>query len=465
MDQILLRESIFRLIIFTGDGIAWTLSVFWILTGLFGYPVKKSGKRFQVFFAVIIINTLLATGSYVYSKKNGLEVALSNEFLVLFCMIYWMFYLKEQKRIKRFFVICFAVELFTAIFNLVGCIFSLVTDAKISGHAAVAVTLLLQQGTILLAIGFFSRLSSKKRREPMRFNLIFATFILGVFLDCVLKFFQPEGYNYMNPVVTFRIIAPGVDLDKATAVGILSFITLAAVLFLVLTIRDSESVYFQQKNTVSEYYLEAQKVHYESLMQSNREIRKLKHDMKNHIYCLKELCQKQRYGELERYLSEIAEGFARAEVSVQVGNEIADAILSEKMKKAAEKQITLTIEGNMIGVDLKAIDTCTIFANILDNAIEAVELLPETQRKIHVSLRKNRNYFLITESNKTAQKQEIGEDGIATTKKDKGSHGFGIINIRDAVARYDGECVIAVAGDADEEGYYEFRIEVMIPMG
>lgn len=175
---------------------------------------KEVREKVPGFFAVIIINTLLATGSYVYSQKNGLNIALSNEFLVLFCIIYWMFYLKEQRRVKRFFVIHFSLELFTAIFNLVGNIFSLVTNEKISGYAAIAITVLLQQGTTLLVIGFFSRLSSKKRREPMRFNLIMATFILGVFLDCVLNFFQPEGYNYMNPVVSFRIIAPGAELRR-----------------------------------------------------------------------------------------------------------------------------------------------------------------------------------------------------------------------------------------------------------
>ena len=50
----------------------------------------------------------------------------------------------------------------------------------------------------------------------------------------------------------------------------------------------------------------------------------------------------------------------------------------------------------------------------------------------------------------------------ATTKTEKGNHGFGILNIREAVAKYDGECQLSVV--KQKEDLYEFHFEIMIPI-
>ena len=49
----------------------------------------------------------------------------------------------------------------------------------------------------------------------------------------------------------------------------------------------------------NESFLEAQKAHYEALKESNREIRKLRHDMKNHIYVMQELSRRNKQNKLQ----------------------------------------------------------------------------------------------------------------------------------------------------------------------
>ena len=61
--------------------------------------------------------------------------------------------------------------------------------------------------------------------------------------------------------------------------------------------------------------------------------------MKNHAYCLRELYEKQRYEELGAYIHEMADRVELADTEVHTGNEIADAILSEKRRKAQEQNI------------------------------------------------------------------------------------------------------------------------------
>jgi sensor histidine kinase regulating citrate/malate metabolism len=262
-------------------------------------------------------------------------------------------------------------------------------------------------------------------------------------------------------MIRFRLLLEGGN-DRAMSGGVFLIIIVVVLLFILMVIRESESDYFQKKNTISEYYLETQKRHYESLMESNRQIRKIKHDMKNHIYCLQGLYQNRQYEELGAYLEQISDHLEQIDTSVHVGNEIADAILSEKMARAKQLGILLEVDGEMSGAKMSALDICTIFSNMIDNAMEAVQKLRKEDRNIRLDIRKNHNFLLITERNPVAHKLEIHDNRIATTKKEKGNHGFGIINMIESVEKYNGECQLNVM--EDENGHYEFQIEIMIPL-
>ena len=117
---------------------------------------------------------------------------------------------------------------------------------------------------------------------------------------------------------------------------------------------------------------------------------------------------------------------------VYTGNEIADAIISEKMKKAKNSQIKLKVEGTLHGLELSALDTYTIFSNLIDNELEVVEKLDEENRIIQLDVRKNKNFFIISEQNAIENDLEITDNTIQSTKNDRESHGFGIINIKEA---------------------------------
>ena len=145
------------------------------------------------------------------------------------------------------------------------------------------------------------------------------------------------------------------------------------------------------------------------------------------------------------------------------GDEIADAICSEKKNKAAKKGITLTVDGKLSGIKLSALDTCTILANILDNAIEAVENIDDDKKHIELTFKRNENYMIITEANPTAHESDIRDNNIITTKKDKSNHGFGLINIKDTVEKYEGECFLSSTQD-DKSEYYIFKIEIILPV-
>lgn len=105
-----------------------------------------------------------------------------------------------------------------------------------------------------------------------------------------------------------------------------------------------------------------------------------------------------------------------------------------------------------------AIDICTIFSNIIDNAIEAVSLV-EGNKYIDISLRKHNNYLVISEKNPCKNKVTIVDNSIDSTKKDHGNHGFGLVNIKEVVGKYDWDVNLSVN---EVDGGYEFSIEIVL---
>src|SRR5699024_3367711 len=86
------------------------------------------------------------------------------------------------------------------------------------------------------------------------------------------------------------------------------------------------------------------------------------------------------------------------------------------------------------------ISLCTIFANTLDNAIEAcVKVAEPSARKISVKARYTENgYFSYEIVNSKANPIRKKKGVLLTDKEDSRSHGLGLSSVRAAVEKYHG---------------------------
>lgn len=113
---------------------------------------------------------------------------------------------------------------------------------------------------------------------------------------------------------------------------------------------------------------------------------------------------------------------------------------------------------------MKPADICSIFANALDNAIEACENMPEErERIIRLEIKKAGQFFAIKLINTYEERREginLGKlfDGKErrTSKKDKSLHGYGTQNINATVEKNNG-ILKSEAG----EGW--FTLSIMLP--
>lgn len=253
-------------------------------------------------------------------------------------------------------------------------------------------------------------------------------------------------------------IAPALELDTKSTGSILSlvlFIEIAVVLlyfFIFLVVAQ----YYNNRNInkllfLNSKALEVQKEYYENLKNNNLDLRRFKHDYQNHLFTLNELINSKKYDELESYISTIDKEVSFPVQKFNTGNDIADAIISDKINSAKSVNATIIVKTdiNTFLSKLSAYDTCTIIANILDNAIEAVSVLPDgINREISISFKNSSNYLLISSSNPTLFKRSKSLKAFITTEKhDKKNHGLGLLNVKTIAEKLHGDVKYSISNN------------------
>lgn len=150
----------------------------------------------------------------------------------------------------------------------------------------------------------------------------------------------------------------------------------------------------------------------------------------------------------EREIGRIKSAVDIYDSSFRTGNKALDVVLTMKSLVCKSKHIELTVmlDGKKLAF-ISDTDIYSLFGNILDNAIEAVEKLDdEEKRVISLSMSEKKSMLFIRAENYTAVEPMLVEGIPQTTKEDKQYHGFGIKSIRMIVAQYGGDIRISVSG-------------------
>lgn len=211
-------------------------------------------------------------------------------------------------------------------------------------------------------------------------------------------------------------------------------------LFLVVALILSRNVY-REKEALAMQYLNDQKQHYEYLKQRERETKKFRHDLKNHMYLLNNMYTQGNLEEFHTYLEQINQKIGSFGNPISVNNEIADAIFNKFYYEGKEQGILFNIQGHFPSeCNIQAYDLCTILSNLLSNAMHA-----QTECEggtVDVSIRYTDREITIKIENHYLHEPLQTEGMFQTQKPDKANHGFGLENVRECVEKNRGQIVI-----------------------
>lgn len=229
-----------------------------------------------------------------------------------------------------------------------------------------------------------------------------------------------------------------------TAVYVMLVISSLVQMAFVLVLASSNNGH-RKNEELKEQYLELQAEHYQYLEERNLATKKFRHDMRAHMYVVKQYICEKKWNQLEGYIDTICGEIEYMPGYLSVKNETVDAILNYYDNQFVKRNAVLKVTGNLPQeCHVHAYDLCTIFSNILSNAVEGIGALEEGQAMLSVYF--DDGIIYIREENVYAGKLKRNRGEIVTTKTDEELHGFGIQNIKDSVAKYGGNVVITESG-------------------
>lgn len=235
------------------------------------------------------------------------------------------------------------------------------------------------------------------------------------------------------------------------------FVFMGGVLFLIVGLNIV--VFYNMLRTSEKNYqvsLQLQYMHAQKQQNTNMEalvqnLRQLRHDMNNHMGILYGLCDTKQYDVLQQYLKELIQETKEINEVIVVPNQpVLSIILNNKRALAQKKGINLTyaaqtedigFAGNEVQeLPLTELEQCSLFGNILDNAIEACEKIAISgERLIHLTLGEKENGWHIMCKNSYFEKPICKGNYLITQKSDAKNHGIGTRTMRGIIEKYNGK--------------------------
>ncbi|MBR4344602.1 MAG: GHKL domain-containing protein [Lachnospiraceae bacterium] len=204
---------------------------------------------------------------------------------------------------------------------------------------------------------------------------------------------------------------------------IIASVLVMAIMLIIMEFRFRSFVTTERKQAEQEYLTE--------INDKYNEMRTLKHDMNNHLSAVLFLMNAGRNEEAKKYLTELTDAASNVGDVKKTGMKALDLLLWNKHSLAVSKGIDfrMSIEDDYSGISVSEYEMCSLFANIIDNAIEAVEGLKANGRWISIRTARQMDMLCIFCEN-LYDKVEKENGSFITTKKDKENHGLGLKQIR-----------------------------------
>ena len=226
----------------------------------------------------------------------------------------------------------------------------------------------------------------------------------------------------------------------------------------VFMIFDEARNYLKKQNHYQQHYLEAELDYIAGYKEKQQETRAFRHDMINQLALADMLMDHGKPEEARKHIQELIGDIKSLSSQFSTGDEMLDCIVSMKAEKMRSKEIDFAMEGVVEGgLSLKPMEICSIFANALDNSIEAAE--DSENRNVSMVIRKTNQFWVIDIANSiknAVNVESLFSEVRFTTKEDKKYHGFGLSNIKRSVERNGGLLKISSSD-------HHFVLSIMIP--
>ena len=412
-------ELFWYIIEFIGE-ITLGLMVFIAIKGLYEDSIVLDKK---VILSFLLCGLLSVWGTYIDPTEKHLKQRAVPLILQMIIFLFLLFRGDKKRIVQR--IRSLVEVIFIYIFSVCGYIGSCyvllhkdsILEAGIDFERRISLALPILQ--IIISIILYRELLQKgiclQHKLGERLFLLVLT-MAGMMIFVVIEFVTEEGSN--------------TGLDGEMPIRILLTLLLSVLYFAIpfLMMKNKLSTYYEIGQRHQQEINALELAHFVQYKEAQKETRAFRHDIVNHLLAIQMLQNSEKVEEAKAYVADLLGKIQSFSPKVVTGCEMLDCILSSKLERMNQSKIAFSMDGVMDhGLELKAIDICSIFANAIDNAIEACEER-ESNRNIWMSIKKTASFYCISIEN-TFPDDRVEKNLLAiaknrfTTKPNKELHG------------------------------------------
>ncbi len=265
---------------------------------------------------------------------------------------------------------------------------------------------------------------------------------IGIFLLSMLL--AIAGYRFVYPLVCTKFLeAPYLPVFSDYFAPGVAGVMILNLIVLLLFLRSIQSSWLKARVQYHDKLLKEQQAYHKNLAAYHQRVRQLHHDMNNHFLILYHTLQNQDVSSAIRYTEQQLNMLSENRMTY-TGQLLIDTILDYK-KQFAKIQNAEYIVRSYWKADLQLSeylqqDVSVMLASCIDNALEAIEQIPnESERWIRIILKQDEQYLYLKVENSVKENIIIPEDKLpGTTKEDMFSHGLGLFHVKQLAEGHQG---------------------------
>lgn len=303
-----------------------------------------------------------------------------------------------------------------------------------------------------LLVSFIGSNACKLFADNAEYRLIFKlviNFSFGLMIYVICKIRKNRKRNrkiLILPIFIYTVILFPLGMASNDYISTWNMDYLCIIVFSIIVVTVFGIVLFEKvvrsnelkvKNSVMQKEQEMYKSQIERSNEYIEEIAKIKHDMKNEIFCICEMISNGNNTQAIQLCNNMTEKLNKSTYIFHTGNIYLNSILNVAYKRAKERNIDIKV---IVNTDLRYIDgtdLISLLGNLCDNAVEALEHLKKN-RNMTVSIFEKGDNYIISVKNYIEESVLARNETLKTFKSDKSFHGLGLKNVRSIVKKYDG---------------------------
>lgn len=230
------------------------------------------------------------------------------------------------------------------------------------------------------------------------------------------------------------------NLKEIIAFRIVIFVLTALCIMIIVYFVERFLIQAQESNEENMHLVEKQLQYYRDMDLLDKELRKFRHDMKNHFICMESILNSGKPEDMKEYFQQWQQSFSFEKKMYFSGNEIIDTILHHDLPHCSEK-VKISVFGSLPPIEtVSAMDLCTLFSNLLSNAVASANQCAGLEEpQIIIRFSGGSRYFSIDISNSILARKDVKQ----RRKRDR-NHGFGIHKMKSVLEKYDGRYELSV---------------------